>query len=251
MGTARFRFYAELNDFLPAARRFQEFTNHVETNQTIKDAIEALGVPHTEVDLILVNGDSVGFDYRLQNEDHVAVYPMFESMDIAADVRVRPEPLRKTRFIVDANLGKLARHLRLIGFDTLYSRDADDADLAATSQTGKRVLLTRDVGVLKRSEVTHGYYVRSDDPEQQVVEVLKRFDLSGALRPFSRCLECNGLLEPVPKEEVEDRLEPGTRDFFDEFWLCSDCGRVYWQGAHHKRMSERIERIRRAVTQET
>lgn len=247
MGTAYFRFYAELNDFLPAARRFQEFPSRVEMGQTIKDKIEALGVPHTEVDLILVDGDSVGFEYRIQDEDRVAVYPMFESMDVAAEVRVRPEPLRKTRFVVDANLGKLARYLRLMGFDARYRRDIGDAELAAASRLERRVLLTRDVGVLKRSEVTHGYYVRSDDPEQQAAEVLRRFDLGGALRPFTRCLECNGFLRSVPKEEVAERLEPGTRDSFDEFWLCDDCGRIYWQGAHHDRMSERIERIRHSV----
>jgi uncharacterized protein with PIN domain len=247
MSTAHFRFYAELNDFLPAARRFREFEHRFELNPAIKDVIEGLGAPHTEVDLILVDGTSVDFEYRLQDGDRVSVYPVFESVDIASEVRVRPQPLRETRFICDANLGKLARYLRLLGFDTSYRRDADDADLADASREQGRVLLTRDVGVLKRSSVTHGYYVRADEPESQVIEVLVRFDLADGMTPFERCPECNGELHSVPKEEIQDRLEPGTRSSYEEFRRCDGCERVYWEGAHFKRLVALVERVRQAA----
>lgn len=178
---ARFRFYAELNDFLPVELRFETLEREFLVSPTVKDAIEGLGVPHTEVDLIVVDGRSVGFAHRVGDGELISVYPMFESMDISPVVRLRPEPLRDTRFVADANLGQLARYLRLLGFDTLYRKDFEDSEIAMISVRERRVLLTRDAGVLRRREVTHGYFVRSDVPRLQVLEVVTRFDLWGRL----------------------------------------------------------------------
>ena len=183
----------------------------------MKDVIESLGVPHTEVDLILVNGASVGFDYLVRDGDRVSVYPVFESLDITPLVRVRPQPLRETRFVLDIHLGKLAVFLRMLGFDSLYRNDYRDDELARISHAEGRILLTRDRGLLKRSLVTHGYLVRSDDPREQLAEVIHRFDLRDAIQPLERCLRCNGELEPVAKEEVADRLPPRTREHYDTF----------------------------------
>lgn len=240
------RFYAELNDFLATDERYRAVENAIGVSQTVKDLVESRGVPHTEVDLIVVNGDSVGFDYRLQDGDRVAVYPVFESVDISPALHLRPEPLRTTRFIADANLGQLARYLRLCGFDTVYRRDIDDEELVAISAGEVRVLVTRDVGVLKRSAVSHGYYVRSSDPRTQLLEVVRRFDLSGSVRPFVRCMNCNGELAVVDKAEVVDEIEPDTRRFYDDFMRCLQCGHIYWRGSHFSKLQALVDETVRA-----
>jgi uncharacterized protein with PIN domain len=241
MNQVYFRFYAELNDFLSPERQQREFVHSFINSASVKDMIEALGVPHTEVDLILVNGVSVSFSYLVQPGDRISVYPVFESVDISPVVRVRPEPLREPRFVLDIHLGRLATYLRMLGFDTLYRNDYEDEELARISSSQRRILLTRDRGLLKRSIVTHGYCIRQTNPRQQVLEVLKRFDLLGQVAPFRRCLHCNGLLEPVAKEMIADRLQPGTRQDFNEFSHCPECDRIYWPGSHYDRMQKFVE----------
>ena len=236
-GRAEFRFYAELNDLLPPHRRQRPLTRRFDVPATVKDMIEAFGVPHTEVDLILVNGSSVDFSRMVADGDRISVYPVFEAFDITPVLRVRPEPLRHPRFVLDVHLGRLARHLRLLGFDASYRNDADDPDLAAVAADEGRILLTRDVGLLKRRSVTHGYYVRSTVPTDQAVEVLDRFDLAGQARPFTRCLACNEPLEDVAKTAVAARLPPATRRQHDQFQACPGCQRVYWRGSHHHRLA--------------
>lgn len=233
MPTAYFRFYAELNDFLPPQKRQTTFGHAYSGRVAIKDAIEALGVPHPEVDLILVNGASVDFSYRLREGDRVSVYPVFESLDIAPLVRLRPEPLRDPKFVLDAHLGRLAAHLRLLGFDTLCPRDAADGELARLAAAERRILLTRDRGLLKRRAVSHGYCVRAEHPKPQVREVLARFDLHRLASPFTRCLRCNGELVAVEKSAIAGQVPPRAWEAFDEFRRCAACGRVYWQGSHY------------------
>jgi uncharacterized protein len=243
---ADFRFYAELNDFLPSERRFRSLSRTFAPGASVKDAIEAFGVPHTEVDVILVNGESVDFSYSLRPGDRVSVYPVFESLDIASVSHVRPKPLRDPRFVLDAHLGQLARYLRMLGFDSLFERDRADVELIAISTGDRRTLLTRDLGVLKRRAVTHGYYVRETSPRAQLIEVVRRFDLFGSMAPFTRCVNCNGRTRPVAKEKIADRLEPRTRRYFDEFRECEACSQIYWKGSHYDRMLEFVEVVRRA-----
>jgi uncharacterized protein with PIN domain len=238
---ARFRFYAELNDFLPPERRFTEFSHTFLDAATVKDRIESFGVPHTEVDLILVNGQSVDFAYRVREGDRISVYPVFEALDIAGLSRLRPEPLRDPRFVLDVHLGRLAAYLRMLGFDTFYRNCYTDEELAAISRDRHRILLTRDVGLLKRSAVTHGYFLRETDSRRQAEEVVRRFELGRLMRPFSRCMQCNGLLAPVSKDAVRDQLPPRTAELYDEFQQCPVCGRVYWKGGHYRRMHQWIE----------
>jgi uncharacterized protein len=241
------RFYAELGRFLPPARRQVTFEHAPSERASVKHVIEALGVPHTEVDLILVNSRSVDFSYRVQDGDRISVFPVFESIDISPLVRLRPRPLREPRFVLDGHLGKLAAYLRMLGFDTLYRSDCDDETLAHLSSSERRILLTRDRGLLKRSIVTHGYHVHDSDPQRQLVEVLRRFDLFGAIAPFRRCMRCNASLEPVRKELIADRLAPKTRRYYDEFAICRACDRIYWKGSHHRRMEQFVERLARQV----
>lgn len=233
---ACFRFYEELNDFLPPEQRKKTLRYEFNGHPGIKDPIEALGVPHTEVDLIIVNAESVGFDYQLQSGDRVAVYPVFESFDITPLVKLRERPLRRTAFVVDVNLGKLARRLRILGFDVLYDSRYRDGEIAAISAEQRRIVLTRDRRLLFLKRITHGYWVRSVVPEEQVQEVLRRFDLFRRLNPFQRCINCNGTLQPVAKEDILDLLEPKTRRYYEVFCRCRDCGKIYWEGSHVENM---------------
>ena len=243
MSSAQFRFYAELNDFLPTDRRQVTFVHPFDGRPSVKDTIEALGIPHTEVDLILANGDSVDFSYHLQDGDRISVYPVFEAIDIAPILRVRPQPLREARFVVNTHLGRLAGYLRMLGFDTLYRNDFKDQELAHLSNREGRILLTRDRGLLKRGEVTHGYFVRENYPRGQLVEVLQRFDLAGAVKPFKRCLCCNGLLASVRKEDIVDSLPAKTRQYYDQYRHCQTCGRIYWRGSHYQHMQRFIAQV--------
>jgi uncharacterized protein with PIN domain len=241
---ATLRFYAELQDFLPDEQRSAPITREFDVPGSIKDLIESCGVPHTEVDLIIANGQSVGFDYLVGPGDHISVYPVFESFDISPLVKVRADPLRETRFVADVHLGRLARYLRLVGFDTLYDNDWDDDELTQISSNEGRILLTRDVELLKRSSVTHGYYVRSDDPQRQVLEVTRRFHLDQHLQPLTRCMTCNGLLSRVDKAAVAHRLPPRTKETFDDYSMCSECGKIYWQGSHHDELTRVIDAVK-------
>ncbi len=240
---ASFRFYEELNDFLPAEKRKKTFPYAFMGKPSVKDAIEGIGVSHTEIDLILVNGSSTGFDYSLRDGDRVSVYPVFENLDISTITRLRPEPLRKTRFVLDVHLGKLARLLRMVGFDTLYRNDFHDDMIIETALKEQRIILTRDRGILKNRSVTHGYWIRQKEPLKQVLEVVKRFDLFTQVRPFSRCIECNGGIESVDKKSVLDRLPEKTATYYNSFKKCPDCGKIYWKGSHYQKMKEKIERI--------
>jgi uncharacterized protein len=243
MKRAIFRFYAELNDFLPPARRAGPFAHDFSGAPSVKDAIESLGVPHTEVDLVLADGESVDFGWTLRDGARVSVYPVFESLDIGPLTRVRAAPLREVRFVLDVHLGRLARYLRMLGFDARWRNDAGDEELALTSATEHRVLLTRDAGLLKRRIVTHGYRVREADPPRQLAEVVRRLDLARTAAPFRRCLRCNELLLEVRKEDVAGELPPRVRERQDAFRRCPTCGRVYWAGSHHRRMERLVAEL--------
>jgi uncharacterized protein with PIN domain len=238
--TAEFRFYALLNDFLPPAQRKRTMHYRFSGHPGIKDPIEVFGIPHTEVELIIVNGQSVGFDYQLQASDSVAVYPVFKSLDINPLVRLREKPLRNPRFILDVNLGKLAKRMRLLGFDSLYRNDYNDAEIANFAVNEQRIILTRDRRLLYIKQITHGYWVRAVDVESQTDEVLRRFDLHSSIHPFVRCLVCNGMLAPVAKTDILNRLEPKTRLYYEVFHRCDDCQRIYWEGSHMEDIRQRF-----------
>jgi uncharacterized protein with PIN domain len=243
MRTASFRFYAGLNDFLHTGLRNRAFLHAFQADQSVKHLIESLGVPHAEVEMILVNGESVCFAQRVQHGDRVSVYPHFETLDITGISLIRPLDTRPTAFVLDNHLGKLATYLRMLGLDTLYRNDFQDEILAQLSNHENRILLTRDQDLLKRRLVTHGYWVREKTPHRQVIEILKRFDLADKLNPFTRCLRCNGLLEPVPKDAILDRLEPKTRLYYDRFARCPVCDQIFWQGSHWERMQQMIDTL--------
>ncbi len=231
--TAFFRFYEELNDFLPEARRKQTFPYDFVGTPSVKDTLEAIGLPHTEIDVILVDGESVGFEYRLQGGERVAVYPVFEAFDITPLIRLRPKPLRNTRFVVDVHLGKLAQKLRLLGFDSVFRNDLTDHEIVACALQERRIILTRDKGILKYNAVTHGYWVRQTDPHAQVREVVRRLQLEHSFQPLTRCSQCNGLMHPIEKTLLHGRVPPYTLQTVDTFMECSGCQKIYWRGSHY------------------
>lgn len=245
---ATLRFYEELNDFLAPERRKREFELEIDRARSVKDAIESTGVPHTEVDLILVDGVSVDFSHVLRGGERVAVYPMFEALDIGPLVRLRPRALRDPRFVADVHLNKLARHLRMAGFDTLCDADWDDDRIVAASLAERRTILTRDKAMLRRSEVERGYFVRAVESERQLAEVLHALQLEQAVRPFVRCRECNALLVDAPAEEVRGRVPARILALYDRFRCCPGCERIYWEGSHFVRMKSILARARAGPT---
>jgi len=237
------RFYAELNDHLPSHLQYHTLEQPLVTPTSAKDFIESFGVPHTEIDLILINGVSAGFVRLVHPGDRLSVYPVFESFDIAPEVRVRPQPLRDSRFVLDVHLGKLAAYLRMLGFDAWYRSCSPDKELAEISSAERRILLTRDRGLLMRSQVTHGYWLRLSDSRRQVTEIVDRFDLARAIRPFTRCMACNAPLADISKDRVRGLVPPRIAELHDEFRQCPDCGRIYWRGSHYRRMESWIREL--------
>lgn len=238
-----FRFYEELNDFLPSSLRKHSFVHAFDGTPAVKDRIEALGVPHTEVDLILVDGVSVGFAHRLRGGERVAVYPLFERFELAGVTRLRPHPLREPRFVLDVHLGRLAAYLRLLGFDCRYCNDYRDEELLAISRAEHRIVLTRDTGLLKRAALSHGAFLHQTDPRRQLREVLDRFQLQERIAPFTRCARCNGPIAPVSPQEAYGRVPASVEHEQREFSRCRDCGQMYWPGSHLTRLRRRLAEV--------
>ena len=232
----RFRFAEQLRAFLKPENRRAEFESQVGATDTVKHSVESLGVPHTEVGEFLINGSVVPPSAQLTAGDIIDVLPLVE-----------PLVLDDPRFVVDGHLGRLAAYLRMLGFNCWYERTADDVLLASIASVDGRVLLTRDVGLLKRREVDKGYCVRTDKPLDQLREVARRFALKHRMTPFQRCMECNGQLVAVTKDQVMALLPPHTRETKDIFSKCAGCGKVFWRGSHHARMTGWIEELTAGV----
>ena len=240
MSQATFIFHGELNDFRAPAERGSPLSYAFKDRVSLKDAIESLGVPHTEVESILVDATPAEFGQMVPDGARVEVFPASAG---AEGGRLRPPLPGEPRFVLDTHLGRLATYLRMLGFDTLYRNDYADEELARIASDEQRILLTRDRGLLKRGIVTFGRYVRETDPERQIVEILRHYDLGDRIAPLRRCMRCNGLLHAVDKAAVYDRLPPKTREYYDEFSACSGCNQVYWKGSHYDRMRALIERL--------
>ena len=241
--TVTVRLYEELNHALPRDKRKSAFTHGVAAGTPVGELLEALGVPPRKVELILVNGESVDFGRRLRDGDRVSVYPVFESFDVSEQLRVRDQPLRDPRFVLDAHLGKLASYMRMLGFDTLYKNDYTDPTLMALSRTKGRILLSKDRRLVHKSGLTRAYEVRALRPAEQLTEVLRRFDLYRLIRPFQRCMECNALLETAGRDDVAGRVPPQVWRDHEEYRVCPDCHKVYWAGSHYERMQHFIREL--------
>ena len=238
-----FRCYAELNDFLPEEWRQKPFIYAMKTPITAAEAIESLGIPLSEVDLVLVNGQPVSRSHRLFENDYISVYPAFETLDISELKENNVPPLRITRFILDAHLGKLAKYLRMLGFDTLYQNDFEDSEIVEKAAGENRIILTRDKNLLKSIKVTHGYYVRAIEKHDQLREVVRKFDLYSQFKSFTRCMTCNAELVSIEKHKIMHNIPPEVANSFEEFFYCAHCEKVYWKGSHFNKMEEFIRSL--------
>lgn len=221
----------------------------IDGHPAVKDVVEAVGVPHPEIGALTVGAVSVGLGHRLSDGIRVDVWSAVDARRLGmSPARAgAPEDAAEPRFVLDGHLGRLAAYLRMLGFDTWYRILAHDGELASVAADEARILLTRDRGLLKRSIVRRGAFVRSDRPVEQLIEITRRFDLLEHATPFGRCIRCNTQLLAASRDEVLDRLEPLTRIHYDEFRRCPGCESVYWRGSHHARMTRLIERVRSAA----
>lgn len=242
-GRVLIRCYAELNDHLPEGRRHEDFSIPLAGATDVGHLIEALHIPVKAVEVVLVNGESSDLDRDLRDGDRVSLYPMFEAFEVTPLLRLRKQPLRRVRFVADAHLGRLARYLRLLGFDTLFSNDPGDEQLAWISSREGRVLLSRDRRLLERRNLSHGLWIPGTRPREQLEYVVDRLDLYGLFRPFGLCTICNGRLSKVDKDTPDLAVPSRVKESFDDFWRCSDCARVYWQGSHYEHLSAFVDRI--------
>ena len=249
MYRATCRFYGPLNDLLAPENRQRDLIWQWDTPEPVREMIEGFGIPHVEVGLILVNGEPVAWEHRLQDGDRVAVYPPWVNLEPQVFVSLRPARPPSGRFVLDVHLGKLARWLRLLGFDAAYANGYDNETLAQIASTEKRILLTRDRRLLMRSAVKYGHWVRTDDPREQLREIVQWYDLVPLFKPFTRCADCNGRLAPVPKEEIIELLPPLTARIYDDNTRCTNCGKIYWPGSHLKRITSLLEEISQGYTE--
>ena len=236
--TLRCRFYGALNRFLAPSHRYRAFSYAVKGVPAIKDTLEALGVPHTEIDCVVVNGRAVTFSYHIRGGERILVYPDAGMVKLKKIIRrsLKPNPPANPKFILDVHLGKLARHLRLLGFDIFYGKESQDAAIVRLGRRTGRIILTRDIALLKNKSVRHGYFVRATDPKKQIREIVRHFALGEKMRPFRLCLVCNGKIRRVAKSKVESRLPPLTKKYCEKFYQCLNCDKIYWQGAHYKQL---------------
>ena len=236
MNTATLRFYSRLNLFLPPDKKQKEIFFNFSSKVSIKDVIESLGPPHTEVSLILVNQTPVDYQYCLRDKDFISVYPRFYDFDISSVSKVKAPDWAGEKFLADIHLKKLAKWMRMLGFDTQVAPPGDDRQVIRIAKAENRMLLTRDMELLKQKETGPSYYIEKVFPLDQLKEVAIRFELITKATPFSRCLECNYSLKVVPKAEVLESLPEKVREGEGPFNLCPGCKRVYWKGTHYQKM---------------
>ena len=243
--TIRLQFFGDLDFFLGSKSQSQTVERRLSERTSIKDVIESCGVPHPEVDAILVNGQAAGFDRILVSDAEVKVFPVANRDMFKTEKHLQQTQI--SQFVADGHLGRLTRNLRLLGFDVAYAARADDRELLDIMAHENRALLTRDRRLLMHSIVQHAYYPRSQNGDQQTVEVICRFDLTQLIAPFTRCLRCNARLEDATKADIINKLEPLTKIYYMQFRRCLGCGQIYWSGSHFEKLRNQVEKIQARV----
>jgi uncharacterized protein with PIN domain len=240
--TARLKFHGDLDFFLGSRSHGRVAERTLNEKTSVKDVVESCGVPHPEVDLILVDGQPVNFHYALERDTDIDVYPVRFTCTYSEKDRLQVRCIK--RFVADGHLGKLTRTLRLLGFDVAYDRQAQDRQLLGVMESENRALLTRDRRLLMHAMVKAGYCPRSQNADEQTIEVIRRFDLFDSIAPFTRCLRCNAPLQEVAKADVIEKLEPLTKIYYNQFRRCTGCGQIYWAGSHFSKLQKRLDEIR-------
>ncbi len=228
-------FAPELRFFLAPRRRDTVLHARADSTSTLAHLVQSHGVPMTEVGTLLLDGIPV---------EPGTIPAPGQRIDITPVTYPQATPL-PLRFLLDVHLGTLARRLRLLGLDTAYDNDRDDPSLFQQANSERRVLLTRDRGLLSRAGLRAGAHIRHMRPDDQLREVLERFVPD--LAPWTRCPACNGVLVGTDKQRVAAELQAGTRAAFDAFARCSACDRVYWPGAHHSHLAEIVRTAQETV----
>ncbi|MGI0118803.1 Mut7-C RNAse domain-containing protein [Zooshikella sp. RANM57] len=210
----------------------------------VKDAIEAIGIPHTEIGALYVNTQIQPFSYQLKNNDNIALYPVRDIIQQQQDTNLPIKPASRPHFILDVHLGRLCNYLRMLGFDTLYwNHDLGDEKLAAIAEQEERIMLSRDLGLLKRSNINFGRWLRNRKPLLQLKEVATLYNLKQDLKPFSLCIRCNSKITTVSKEKVKSRVPEDVYTSFTTFNQCIHCQQIYWHGSHVDKMKNIIHMI--------
>jgi len=243
MRTIHLRCYEELNEFLPIEKRKVQFTHTIPVQTSVKDLIESFNIPHTQVQMIMVNGEQKYFSYIVHHNDRISVYPFFHNFDVHSLSKIYHPIPEAIRFIVDQHLGKLARYLRMLGIDTAYNENLSGHEFVEKANHENRILITKDHSILKRNELKFGYFIYADDLDSQLEELVLQFKMKEHILLFSRCLECNSILHPVEKAQIEHRLPKKVREGHDTFTMCEPCDKIYWKGMHYQRMKQKIENI--------
>lgn len=242
--TIRFQIHGDLITLLKIPVDGEQIFSHtIHRKASVKDVIESLGIPHPEIGRLTIHGTDIGFDYIVQHDDHIEIFPLVPLVDVLTPTLLRPSPLADIRFVVDVNVGKLASLLRMAGFDTAYHNNLRDTEIAQIAVNEKRIVLTRDTLLLKRKIVEYGHLIRETDPQKQLGEVINLFGLKEKIKPFSRCLRCNGILIPIAKEKIIHNLEPLTKKYYNTFHRCTGCKQIYWPGSHKDKMQECLDAI--------
>lgn len=242
MNQVSFRFYEELNNYLPGQMHKVWINCGTEPYISVGEKIQSFGIPLEKVDLILVNGQSKAFSYKLNDRDQVSVYPVFESFDVSEVSQLREKPLRNIGFICDVHLGKLCKYLRMLGWDTLYSNRTTPEEIIELSRREKRIVLSRSLQLTHHKEVTHSLWISSSDPLEQLNYLVDKLDLSKQVNPLTRCLNCNERIVTVEKQVILHRLEARTSTYYTEFFICPSCDQIYWKGSHYENMLKFIHR---------
>jgi uncharacterized protein len=243
MNSVYFRFYEELNRYLPKGKRKVWFEYFFSGVISIQKVFLSMEIPVDEIDLILVNEKSQRLNYILQDGDRISVYPVFELFDLSVISQLRGQPLRSPTFICDVHLGRLCKYLRMLGLDTLYSNHFTPDEMIVISFQEKRIILSRNYQLVRHKRVTHAYWIRSSNPLEQIKDLINKLDLSNWINPFSCCLNCNHQIVPVDKGEILPRLQERTAKFYNEFFICTACGQIYWKGSHFENMFDLIHHV--------
>ncbi len=198
-------------------------------HQSLKDCLESIGIPHTEVESCFVDSQQVSNTHIMLPDEVITIEPR------------RSIPFKEQSFLLDVHLGKLTTYLRLLGFDAVYFSSIEHEKLLEGAEGS--VILTRSRDLLKHKRVSEGMLIRDTQTQEQLREVMRRYQLKDSYRFLYRCPNCNGLLQEVSKESVAQELEAETLLWIESYFRCPSCSKIYWYGSHYTKLEELLSRL--------